>query len=111
MSIDLDLLDDDLNSAVGTKTLLAHDSVPNGLPASSRGPGTPYRRDKIPGTIPVTEGFDPIAWLSQPDIEEAFSTLQRWPLDVFAYPSIPCKCGRAFKQCKEADYTGEEPSG
>jgi hypothetical protein len=32
------------------------------LPASSRGPGTPYWRDEIPGTIPVTERFDPIAW-------------------------------------------------
>jgi hypothetical protein len=61
MSVDLDLLDDDLSSAMGTKTLLAHDSVPDGLPASSRGPDTPYWRDKIPGIIPVTERFDPIA--------------------------------------------------
>jgi hypothetical protein len=38
------------------------DSVPDGLPASSRGPGTPYQRDKIPGIIPVTERSDPIAW-------------------------------------------------
>jgi hypothetical protein len=56
MSIDPDLLGDDLSSAIGTKTLLAHDSVPDGLPASSRESGTPYWRDKIPGTIPVTEG-------------------------------------------------------
>jgi hypothetical protein len=31
-------LDDDLSSAMGTETLLAHDLVPDGLPASSRGP-------------------------------------------------------------------------
>jgi hypothetical protein len=38
MNIDLDLLSDDLSSAVGTETLLAHDLVPEGLPASSKGP-------------------------------------------------------------------------
>jgi len=37
MNIDPDLLDDDLSSAVGTETLLARDSVPDRLPASSRG--------------------------------------------------------------------------
>jgi hypothetical protein len=38
MNIDPDLLDDDLSSVVGTETLLAHDLVPDGLPASSKGP-------------------------------------------------------------------------
>src|SRR5277367_4696530 len=38
MNIDPDLLSDDLSSAMGTETLLAHDLVPEGLPASSKGP-------------------------------------------------------------------------
>jgi len=42
MNIDPDLLDDDVSSAIGTETLLARDLVPDGLPASSRGPDTPY---------------------------------------------------------------------
>jgi hypothetical protein len=37
MNIDPDLLDDDLSSAMGTETLLAHDLVPDGLLASSKG--------------------------------------------------------------------------
>jgi hypothetical protein len=37
MSIRPDLFGDDLSSAVGTGTLLAHDLVPEGLPASSKG--------------------------------------------------------------------------
>ena len=37
MNTDPDL-DDDLSGAMGTETLLAHDLVPDGLPASSRGP-------------------------------------------------------------------------
>ena len=75
ISINPDLLDDDPSSAMGTETLLAHDLMPDGLPASSGGHDTPYWRDKIPGRIPVTERFDPIAWWSQPYIEEASSTL------------------------------------
>ena len=101
MSIDPGLLGDDLGSAMSTETLLAHDLVPDGLPASSRGPDTPYWRDKIPGTIPVTERFGPIVWWSQPDVEEAFSTLQRWALDVFACPVTPCKCGQTFSSAKK----------
>ena len=38
MDIHPDLFDDDLSSAMGTETLLAHDLVPEGLPASSKGP-------------------------------------------------------------------------
>ena len=38
MNIDPDLLSDDLSSAIGTETLLAHDIVPEGLPASSKRP-------------------------------------------------------------------------
>jgi hypothetical protein len=34
MSIDPDLLSDDLSSVIGTETLLAHDLVSEGLPAS-----------------------------------------------------------------------------
>ena len=74
MSVDPDPLNDNLSSAMGTETLLACDLVPDGLSASSMGPDTPYWRDKIPGIIPVTERFDPIAWWSEPDMEEALST-------------------------------------
>jgi len=38
MNIDPDLLSDDLNNEMGTETLLAHDLVPEDLPASSQGP-------------------------------------------------------------------------
>src|SRR5271168_1810053 len=38
MNIDPDLLSDDLSSAMGTETLLAHGLVPEGLLASSKGP-------------------------------------------------------------------------
>jgi hypothetical protein len=38
MNIDTDLLDDDLSSAMGTETLLAHNLVPDALPGSSQGP-------------------------------------------------------------------------
>ena len=38
MNIHPDLSDDDLSSAMSTETLLAHDLVPEGLPASSKGP-------------------------------------------------------------------------
>jgi hypothetical protein len=38
MNIPPDLSDDDLSSAMGTETLLAHDLVPEGLPAYSKGP-------------------------------------------------------------------------
>jgi hypothetical protein len=37
MNIDPDLLNDDLSSAMGTETLLAHDLVLDGLSASSGG--------------------------------------------------------------------------
>jgi hypothetical protein len=37
MDIDPDLFDDDLSGAVDTGALLAHDLVPDGLPASSKG--------------------------------------------------------------------------
>jgi hypothetical protein len=38
MNIDPDLLSDDLSSAMGTETLLAHDLVLEGLPVSSKEP-------------------------------------------------------------------------
>lgn len=34
MNIDADLLGDDLSSATGTETLVAHNLVPDGLPTS-----------------------------------------------------------------------------
>jgi hypothetical protein len=37
INIDPDLLNDNLSSTMGTETLLAHDMVPKGLPASSKG--------------------------------------------------------------------------
>jgi hypothetical protein len=37
MNIDPDLLDNDLSSVLGTETLLAHNLVPDRLPASSKG--------------------------------------------------------------------------
>ena len=42
--------------------------------------------------IPATERVDPIAWWTQPDIEEAFPILQRWALDFFACPATSCEC-------------------
>jgi hypothetical protein len=60
-----------------------------------------FRRYSIAGSdIPATERFDPIAWSSQPDTEEAFPTLQRWALDIFACPAISCECERAFSSAK-----------
>jgi hypothetical protein len=38
MSIHPDLFSDDISSVIGTRTLLAHGLVPEGLPASSKGP-------------------------------------------------------------------------
>ena len=35
MNIDVDLLDDDLSSAMGIETLVAQNLVPDGLPTSS----------------------------------------------------------------------------
>ena len=37
MNIRPDLFGDDFSSAIGTETFLAHDLVPEGLPASSKG--------------------------------------------------------------------------
>jgi hypothetical protein len=51
MNIDTDLLGDDLSSAMGTETLLAHDLVPKGLPASSKVPA----EQQIPGGRPNRE--------------------------------------------------------
>jgi len=42
MNVDPDLLDDYFSSVIGTEMLLAGDLVPDRLPASSRGPDTPY---------------------------------------------------------------------
>jgi len=42
MNVDPDLLDDYFSSVIGTEMLLASDLVPDRLPASSRGPDTPY---------------------------------------------------------------------
>ena len=38
MNINVDLSDDDLSSAMSTEPLLAHDLVPEALPASGKGP-------------------------------------------------------------------------
>jgi hypothetical protein len=51
--------------------------------------------------IPATEKFDPIAWWSKPDIEEAFPTLQRWAFDIFACPATSCECERAFSSASK----------
>src|SRR3954451_23625693 len=106
MNIDPDL-NDDLSSAMGTETLFAHDLVPEGLPASSKGPAEQqihhtggvrylavdqtanrrqgskaskiwlYRAELRALDSPNLDKY----WLchqwSQPDIEEAFPTLQR----------------------------------
>jgi hAT family C-terminal dimerisation region len=61
-----------------------------------------FRRYSIAGSaIPATERFDPITWWTQPDIEEAFPTLQRWALDIFACPATSCECERAFSSAKK----------
>src|SRR3954469_20600368 len=51
MNIDPDLLDDDLSSVMGTETLLAHDLVPGGFPASRKGPAEQQIRH-IGGEVP-----------------------------------------------------------
>lgn len=38
ININVDLSDDDLSSAMSTEPLLAHDLVPEALPASGKGP-------------------------------------------------------------------------
>jgi hypothetical protein len=68
-----------------------------------------FRRYPIAGSaIPATERFDPIAWWSRPDREEAFLTLQRWAFDIFACPATSCECERAFSRCEEAHYPRED---
>ena len=86
-------------------------SARGGLPASGKGPaeqqichigGVRYLVvDQTGSAIPATERFDPIVWWSQPDIEEAFPTLQRWALDIFACPAKSCECERAFSSVKK----------
>jgi hypothetical protein len=64
--------------------------------------GDEFRRYSIAGSaIPATERFDLIAWWSQLDTEEAFPTLQRWALDIFACPATSCECERAFSSAKK----------
>src|SRR3954452_9069082 len=60
-----------------------------------------HRYSIASSAIPATERFHPIAWWSQPDIEEAFPTLQRWTFDVFACPATSCECERAFSRAKK----------
>jgi hypothetical protein len=50
--------------------------------------------------IPPTERFDPIAWWSLLDVREAFPTLHRWALDIFACPATSCEYERAFSSAK-----------
>jgi hypothetical protein len=47
----IDLLDDDLSSAMGTETLLAHNLVPDGLP-------TPLVRPLLDSRYTILEGQD-----------------------------------------------------
>jgi hypothetical protein len=61
-----------------------------------------FRRYSIAGSaVPATKRFDPITWWSQPDIEEAFPTLQRWALVIFACPTTSCDCEQAFSSAKK----------
>jgi hypothetical protein len=61
-----------------------------------------FRKYSTAGSaIPATERFNPIAWWSQPDVEEAVHTLQRWALDVFTFPATSCECERAFSSAKK----------
>ena len=58
-----------------------------------------FRRYCIAGSaIPATERCDP--WWSQPDVEEAFPTLQRWAFDIFACLATSYECERAFSSVK-----------
>ena len=97
---------------MGTETLVAHDMIPESLPASIKGPAEQQIRhilgerylivDQIADSaIPATERFDPIVWWGQPGIEEAFPTLQRWALGVFACSATSCECERAFGSAKK----------
>ena len=57
-----------------------------------------FRRYSTAGSaIPAT---DLIAWWAQPDMEEAFPTLQRWALDIFACPATSYECEGAFSSAK-----------
>jgi hAT family C-terminal dimerisation region len=61
-----------------------------------------FSRYSIAGSaIPVTETFDPISWWGRPDMQEAFPTLHRWALDIFACPATSCECERAFSSAKK----------
>jgi hypothetical protein len=61
-----------------------------------------FRRYSTAGSaIPATERFDPIAWWSWPDIEEAFPTLRRWALDVFTCPATSYECEQALSSAKK----------
>ena len=89
MNIDPDLLNDDLSGAMGIKTLLAHDLVPEGLPASSKGPAE-QRMHHIGGVrylaVDQTANqrrlcFDPIAWWSQCHAKPAKKPTDKTPLD------------------------------
>jgi hypothetical protein len=61
--------------------------------------------------IPVTETFDPLAWWSQPDIEEAFPTLQCWAFDISACPATSCECERGFNSAKKLITPGRNSLG
>jgi hypothetical protein len=64
--------------------------------------GDEFRRYSIAGSnIPATERFGPVAWWSQPEVEEAFPILQRWALYIFACPATSCECERAFSSAKK----------
>jgi hypothetical protein len=84
MDTNLDLPSDDLSSVMGTETLVAHDMVPEGLPASRKEPAehqvhhvesARYRRSLL---YPATLG-----------------------LDTFAWPATSCECERAFSRTEK----------
>ena len=60
-----------------------------------------YRYSMAGAAILATERFDPIAWWSRLDREEAFLTLQRWAFDIFACPATSCECERAFSRTEK----------
>lgn len=64
--------------------------------------GDEFTKYPTPGSATLlTEGFDPIAWWSLPDVRESLPTLHRWAFNIFAYPARSCECERTFSSAKK----------
>src|SRR4051794_15083742 len=130
MNIDPDL-NDDLSSAMGTETLLAHDLVPEGLPASSKGPAEQQihhiggvRYLAVDQTANQRQGSKvskiwlygaELRALDSPFSISSGSAISAYLLhkhtkslaqmavafDIFACPATSCECERAFSSANK----------